>query len=585
MLTTPLSLADLPLPDPGRPDIRSPLRYLVWVARRQWRTLALGVTWGTLWMVAQGAVPAALGLAVAAAADSDVGRTTWAAAAVLALGAVQTGAGVLRHRMAVTNWIVAASRTQQLVVRHATDLGAPLSREVATGEVVAVTSSDVEKIGSAFDVLARLAGGVVAFVGVAVLLLLTSPLLGAMVLVGAPLLAATVGPLLGPLERRESAQREQLGRASAMASDTVAGLRVLRGIGGEDMFVARYTEHSQRVRGAAVEVARVRSVLDSLQVALPGALVVAVLWIGAHQVLAGNLGIGQLVAFYGYSAFLVIPLRTFTEAAQRWTSAFVASRRIVRLLQVPLPDDVTGPEASVPDFAAAAVEDPLTGLVVRPGATTGVVCVDPEADEALALRLAGFGPYAGAVTVGGVPLGALGRDVVRSGILVQDKDPAMLSGTLAEHFDVPRSGRVPIAEAVAAASADDVLDAVVDADPRATDPASARITERGRSLSGGQRQRLALARSLVADPPILVLDEPTSAVDAHTEARIAGALRAVRAGRTTVVLTTSPLVLDRCDVVVLITDGSVVAAGSHRTLLQDVPEYRAFVTREEVAAS
>lgn len=585
MLSTPLSLADLPLADPGHPDTRSPLRYLVWVARRQWRTLALGVTWGTLWMAAQGVVPALLGVAVGAATEHDVARTTAAAAGVLVLGLVQTGAGVLRHRMAVTNWIVAASRTQQLVVGRATDIGAPLSREVATGEVVAVTSSDVEKIGSAFDVLARFAGAVVAFVGVTVVLLVTSPLLGGLVLVGAPLLAAAVGPLLGPLERRESAQREQLGRASAMASDTVAGLRVLRGIGGEDLFVRRYTEHSQRVRGAAVEVARVRSVLESMQVALPGALVVVVLWLGAHQVLAGNLSVGQLVAFYGYSAFLVIPLRTFTEAAQRWTSAYVASRRIVRLLRVPLPPDAVRSGERLPDFATATIEDPVTGLAVRAGGTTGVVCADPEAADALAGRLGGFGPYAGSVTVAGVPLATLGRDAVRAGILVQDKDPALLSGTIAEHFDVPRSGRVPIAEAVAVASAEDVLDAVEDSDLEATDPMAARITERGRSLSGGQRQRLALARSLVADPPILVLDEPTSAVDAHTEARIALGLLTVRAGRTTIVVTTSPLVLDRCDSVAFVADGAVRAAGSHRELLREVPEYRSFVTREEVTAS
>jgi ABC-type multidrug transport system fused ATPase/permease subunit len=113
----------------------------------------------------------------------------------------------------------------------------------------------------------------------------------------------------------------------------------------------------------------------------------------------------------------------------------------------------------------------------------------------------------------------------------------------------------------------------------------ARITERGRSLSGGQRQRLALARSLVVDPPVLVLDEPTSAVDSHTEARIAAALSAARAGRTTVVLTSSPLMLDRADVVVLVLDGVVVASGRHRALLRDDPRYRAVITREEVTAS
>ena len=173
---------------------------------------------------------------------------------------------------------------------------------------------------------------------------------------------------------------------------------------------------------------------------------------------------------------------------------------------------------------------------------------------------------------------------MRATILTQDKDPVLLSGTLAELLDVPRSGRDHASDAVETASAYDVLDALVDSSPEVSDPMRARITERGRSLSGGQRQRLALARSLVADPPVLVLDEPTSAVDSHTEARIAAALRAARAGRTTVILTSSPLVLDHADVVVLVVDGVVVATGRHRELLRDDARYRAVVTREEVTS-
>jgi ABC-type multidrug transport system fused ATPase/permease subunit len=300
----------------------------------QWPTLALGITWGILWMIAQGIVPAVIGIAVQAVSDHNSAVVAWCAVTVLILGIAQAVFGVLRHRMAVTNWINAASRTQQLVIRRATHLGSQLTRDVATGEVVAVTSTDVEKIGSAFDVAARLAGAIVAFIAVAVVLLMASPLLGTLVLIGAPILALAVAPLLGPLERRESAQRHLVGKSSELAADTVAGLRVLRGIGGEDLFVKRFRDSSQAVRSAAVQVAKVRSLLESLQVALPGALLVTVTWVGARQVAAGDITIGQLVAFYGYSAFLTIPLRTITEAAQRWTSAYVAAKRVVRVLRV-----------------------------------------------------------------------------------------------------------------------------------------------------------------------------------------------------------------------------------------------------------
>ena len=110
------------------------------------------------------------------------------------------------------------------------------------------------------------------------------------------------------------------------------------------------------------------------------------------------------------------------------------------------------------------------------------------------------------------------------------------------------------------------------------------ITERGRTFSGGQRQRLVLTRALTVDPEVLLLAEPTSAVDAHTEGRIAERLATHRAGRTTVVTTSSPLVLDRADDVVVLRDGLLHARGRHADLLAGDPAYRAMVTREEVTA-
>jgi ABC-type multidrug transport system fused ATPase/permease subunit len=554
------------------------------MAREQWRTLALGVTWGVIWMTAMAAVPAGIGAGVQAVTDGDEAGLLRAVGIIAVLTTVQAAAGVLRHRMAVTNWITASSRTQQLVTRHAAHLGHELLRNVATGEVVAVTSSDVEKIGGAFDVLARFAGAVVAFVAVVAVLMHSSMLIGVVVLVGIPLLGLAVGPLIKPLERAESAQRHRLGRATELASDTVAGLRVLRGIGGEDLFLHRFRAASQDVRAAAVDVARVRSLLDAEQVALPGLFVVLVTWIGAQLTLSGTLEVGQLVAFYGYSAFLLVPLRTFVEAAQRWTRAYVGATRVVRVLRLERSDLATS-TGTAELSPLGVLHDPVSGLTVEPGTFTAVVCAEQVTADEIALRLAGLDAGGADVTLGGVRLGDVPRATVRATILTQDKDPVLLSGTLAELLDVPRSDRVAIRDAVEAASAYDVLDALVDSSPDVSDPMRARITERGRSLSGGQRQRLALARSLVVDPPVLVLDEPTSAVDSHTEARIAASLGAVRAGRTTVVLTSSPLVLDRADTVVLVLDGVVAATGRHRALLRDDPRYRAVITREEVTTS
>jgi ABC-type multidrug transport system fused ATPase/permease subunit len=608
-----MSLLSLPLSDPGSPDLRSPLRFLAWMARSQRRGQYFSVLWGSLWMGSQAAAPFLVGLGIQAAVTHRTDRIWQAGAGLLVLGAVQTVGAVLLHRQAVWNWITAASQLRQLVARQASRLGAGLSRRIATGEIVAVSSGDVERIGWFVEVSSRCGAALVVWLGVSAAVLGAEPRLGLAVLLGVPVLAAALWPLLPPLEARYAVQRELGGKAAELAADTVAGLRVLRGIGGEELFLARYRGASQRVRAAAVRTARTSSLMQGQQVLLPGMFVVGVTWYGAQLVLSGRIGVGELIAVYGACAFLVEPLRIIGETAEAWTAARVAAGRAVRVLAV-VRDEPSAAAAAVPPAGLGApqradLHDPATGLTAGAGRLTAVVCGDPDLAGAVASRLGGHvppdlpgladpvgsvGPAAAArstepaavpsAALGGVRLDSLPLHTARSAVLVHDKDPMLLSGTLAELFDVPRSGRVDPARALTAACALDVLDALVDASPDCDgDPMRARLTERGRSLSGGQRQRLALARSLVVDPPVLVLDEPTSAVDSHTESRIAAGLAELRHGRTTVVFATSPLILDRADRVVLLRDGRVEAQGTHRELMHSRPDYRAVVTREDTA--
>jgi ABC-type multidrug transport system fused ATPase/permease subunit len=153
----------------------------------------------------------------------------------------------------------------------------------------------------------------------------------------------------------------------------------------------------------------------------------------------------------------------------------------------------------------------------------------------------------------------------------------LFSGRLDRVLDPTGDRNGAVARALATASTSDILDALPEG-------LETRVAEKGRSFSGGQRQRLVLARVLAADPEILVLVEPTSAVDAHTEARIAAGLRGHRKGRTTVVVSSSPLMLDAVDAVAFLSEGRVVATGSHAELLETVPAYRAVVTREAESA-
>jgi ABC-type multidrug transport system fused ATPase/permease subunit len=564
----------LPVKNPGEPDTRSPIRLLLWVAGHQVPTLVAGILFGIGWMVAQALMPFAIGRAIEEGiVERDSGSLALWAGILLGLGATQAFTGVMRHRNAVFNWLQAAFRLSQVVSHHAARTGSAVRGNLSTGEVVATVSNDAMRAGGAFDITARLSGALVAYVIVAVILLTSSVTLGLLVLLGVPALVLLLGTVIRPLQARQRDQRHVVGTLTALGADTAAGLRVLRGIGGEDAFFDRYRGVSQEVRRAGVRVALPQSTLDAAQVFLPGVFIVLVTWLGARFALRGEIGVGELVAFYGYAAFLVIPLRTAAEAVDKITRALVGARRMLDVLAVePLASDP--PDAAPEPPAGVALEDPRSGIVVEPGVLTGVVTARPDEAAALADRLGRFGDSDGA-TMGGVPLADLPVAAVRRRVVVSEPDPVLFSGPLRAVLDPwGRASDDEILEALHVAAGEDVLEAL----PEGLDTV---VDERARSFSGGQRQRLALARALLSEAETLVLVEPTSAVDAHTEARIADRLRAARAGRATVVATASPLVLDRADRVVLLRDGRVVASGEHRELLRERADYRAIVTRGE----
>jgi len=514
-------------------------------------------------MVAQALMPAAIGLAIdRGLVGRDGGELLRWSLALLLLGAVQACLGTPQHRLAVFVWLDSAYRTVQLVTRQSVRLGATLSKRLSAGEVVAVGVSDLSNISAMVEIVIRASGAAMAVVAVTVVLLASTPELGLVVLVGVPLIMLLSGPLMRPVHRRRTRQRELESELADQASDLVSGLRVLRGLGGEERFERSFRARSQRLRRAGAHTGEAEAALKGAGVLLPGLLVVAVTWLGARQLAAGTIGAGELVAAYGYTAFLVNPLWLLADAAEIFVKAHVAAGRVVRVLR--LEPEHPGTGTREPD-GPAVLADPGSGLRVPPGLFTAVVAGERASE--LADRIGG---YADGASYGGIPLAELAG--LRRRILVARNDDRIFSGTLAAELS-PTADAPTLEKAVRAACAEDIVEA--------TGPDGA-VAEGGREFSGGQQQRLKLARALAADPEVLVLVEPTSAVDAHTEARIAERLAGHRAGRTTVVFTSSPLVLDRADRVVWAPDGKVAAEGRHRDLLAREPGYRAAVTRGAV---
>jgi ABC-type multidrug transport system fused ATPase/permease subunit len=596
----------------SEPDLRSPSRFLLWQMRQQGAVIATATLVGILWQLPMTVGPWLVGRAVdrGILAESVTATLQWTGL-LLVVTIVGAVFGIAMHTLVVRSWLIALYGTTLTVTRKAVQLGHVLPRRTPTGEVLSVAASDADEFGGLTEVTARALSQLVAFLTVATIVLLTSPLLGLMVLGAAPVLVGVALPLLRPLHRRQETERTRTSTLTSMATDIVAGLRILRGIGGEDTFGTNYARQSQLTRRAGVSAGVWQAATEAVGVLMSGCFLVLLMYAGTRAVDSGGLSVGELVSFLGYGLFMVGPIRTFFEFTQKLTRALVSAQKAVAVLELSPPWRAPAAPLSLPD--TGDLVDELSGFVARPGELTVVVSSVPESSAALADRLGRWltqaedppplleqdgrrrGRRARAerrarrrlladrdearatrpwgVTYGGVDLARVPLEELRRTILVSDTSSQLFAGTLQDAVD-PHGllTREQAEETLRTASAEDVYDSLPGGWAGVLD-------ERGRGLSGGQRQRIVLARALSLDPRVLVLVEPTSAVDAHTEARIAERLARHRQGRTTVVTTVSPLWLHHADRVVLLADGRVVAEGSHEELLAEEPDYRDVVVR------
>jgi putative ABC transport system ATP-binding protein len=452
------------------------------------------------------------------------------------------------------------------------------------GSLANVAVADAKRVGIVNFALPMGIAAVAAMVVAAVALLRISLPLGLLILLGTPPLLYVVHLLGKPLQKRSGPEQERAAQASGLATDLVAGIRVLKGIGAEPAAVRRYVGASQDALGATLRATGTQAWYQGAVLAANGLFLAVIALVGGRLAAEGVISVGELVSAVGLAQFLSSPLLSFGWVNGRFAQGRASAARIAEVLSAPPAVGAGG--RSLPSTVSGAVQlrglghGPLDGLDldVDDGETIGIVATDPAVATAL-LRCLGreADPERGTVELDGIPLADVAPADARAAVLVAAHDADLFSGTVRENVlardinsrDVD-TGAGLFARAMAAAQADQVAEALPDG-------ADTAVTERGRSLSGGQRQRVALARALAADPPVLVLHDPTTAVDAVTEDRIAAGVRDVRRGRTTIMLTTSPALLAAADRVVMLDGGTLTASGTHAELLHSDATYRTAV--------
>ncbi|GAB2965728.1 ABC transporter ATP-binding protein [Streptomyces pseudoechinosporeus] len=560
---------------PSYPSGRDVLRDTV---RGQRRNVALGSLLGSGHQIGEALVPVLIGIVIdQAVTDSDTGALfLWLAI----LAVVYVG---LAFSFRIGAWsgekasVQAEHALRITLVRRVLDPGGGAEEGRLPGAMANIATEDAKRVGA---VNLALMFGISALMGLltcAIVLLRTSVLLGLVVLLGTPVLLWLGHLLSKPLESRSEAEQERAAHASAVAADLVAGLRILKGIGGESTAIARYRTTSRDSLQATLRAARAQAFQNGMVLALTGCLIAIVALVGGRLAAQGSISLGELVSAVGLALFLLGPLETLAWVNAEFAQGRASAARIAEVLATP--HSVTSGGRSLPQQVRGAVR--LSGLShgglrevdldIAPGELLGVVATDPaHAIDLLRCLSRQTDPEAGTVELDGVSLRDLDPAQMRTALLVAEHDADLFEGTVRDNVTAAAPDAHDAEPAMTAAGVAQVAQTLPDGEDTA-------VSERGRSLSGGQRQRVALARALAADRPVLVVHDPTTAVDAVTEARIAAGLREIRKGRTTVLVTTSPALLAVTDRVVLLDDGRITDTAPHTDLVRRHEAYRAAV--------
>ena len=564
-------------------DIRRGLDLMGRVLRHYWTTAIVSIVGALIWMGMIVTIPYLVGRAVDTAVEDGDASLLWPILiGLIVAGAIQAvGIGLRRYFGFKLSYRAEADIRNRLFT-HIQRMAFSFHDVTSTGELMARASSDLSQVRLILAMLPITVANLAMFLVVAFVLIVIDPVLGLVASLMVPALLFTSARFASRVVGFSFDLQEHLSELSHVVEETVTGIEVVKSYGQEAQQQAALDDRAEAIYESAMDMARERAKYRPLFEIIPSLGTVAVLVVGGLRVVNGAITIGEFVSFTQYLAVMVLPLMITGWFFANLPRSAAAATRIDELLETAPDiedphDPVTLPAGpgeirfsdvcfSYPDGTPVLTD---VDLIIPGGTSVGLVGATGAGKTTIAHLIPRFYDVTeGSVTIDGVDVRDLSLDQLRSEVSVVFQETFLFSTSVEDNIRVgdPTASDERVRAAARLARAHEFICEMPDGYGTV-------VGERGATLSGGQRQRVSLARGVVRDPRVLVLDDATSSVDAVVEAEIQEALRQVMAGRTTVIVAHRTSTLAIVDNVAFIEDGTVVAFGPHDRLLREVPRY------------